>query len=232
MKPIAVGECDACPKLDVDLFEVIGSKLRLCVICYQAELDAIQSSKKINVVAESLKKVENTQLKADIYNAGTTSFIELHAAIQADNSIAPEKKNEVLVQTAEKYIAGFTQAIFDLNEQKVAKENERAGWRQATVDYIATLREVEREKYKKFNITYQPAPVSKKAIKGDTTRKTKVKKVTTTTNIAEAKRVAEKYGLPYLGIQALVVSKNISYENAAIELCKMLQKPLPVLEVK
>jgi len=227
MKPIAIGECEACNAVG-DLFQAPGSSYQLCVIHYQAEVEAIQSAKVINKVVEtSLKKIENTNLKADIYNAATTSFIELHAAIQHDDSIPADKKNEVLVQTAEKYITGFTQAIFDLNEQKVAKENERAGWRQATVDYIATLRETEREKYKKFNITYQPAPVTKKAIKGD---KPRVSKAKVGTNLAEAKRMAEKYGLPYIGIQSLVVSKNISYEQAAIELCKMMGKPVPVTQ--
>ena len=226
MKPIAIGECEACNAVG-DLFQAPGSSYQLCVIHYQAEVEAIQSSKKINVVAESLKKIENTQLKADIYNAGTTSFIELYAAIQADETIPADKKNETLVRTAEKYITGFTQAIFDLNEQKIAKENERAGWRQATVDFISKLREEEREKYKKFNITYQPAPVTKKAIKGD---KPRVSKVKVGTNLAEAKRMAEKYNLPYIGIQSLVVSKNISYEQAAIELCKMMGKPVPVAQ--
>jgi len=223
MKPIAVGECEACNAVG-DLFQAPGSSFHLCVVHYQAEVEAINSSKVINgVVAQSLKKIENTQLKADIYNAGTTSFIELYSAIQNDESIPANKKNEVLVQTAEKYINGFSQAIFDLNEQKVAKENERAGWRQATVDFISKLREEEREKYKKFNVSYQPAVVTKKAIKSSTPR---VKKVTTT-NLAEAKRMAEKYGLPYIGIQSLVVSKNISYEEAAILLCGMMGKSVP-----
>ena len=228
MKPIAVGECDACDAQG-DLFQAPGSTFRLCVKHYQAELAAIESSKVINgVVATALKKVENTTLKADIYNAGTTSFIELHAAIQADDSIPAEKKSEVLVQTAEKYITQFTETIFSLNEKKVAEENKRAGFRQGTMDYIATLREAEREKYKKFNITYQPAVVTKKAIKGETTRKARANKQSVTANMAESKRVAEKYGLPYLGVHSLVVSRNISYEDAAIELCKMLKKPLPV----
>lgn len=227
MKPIAVGECEAC-NAQGDLFQAPGSSYHLCVVHYQAEIEAIASSKVINkVVAESLKKVENTTLKADIYNAGTTSFIALHAAIQQDDTIPADKKNEVLVQTVEKYITQFNQAIFDLNEQKVAKENERAGWRQATVDFIATLRETEREKYKKFNVTYQPAVVTKKAIKGETTRKPRANKGSVTANMAESKRVAEKYGLPYLGVHSLVVSRNISYEDAAIELCHMLKKPLP-----
>lgn len=228
MKPIAVGECEAC-NAQGDLFQAPGSSYHLCVIHYQAEIEAIASSKVINkVVAESLKKVENTTLKADIYNAGTTSFIALHAAIQQDDTIPADKKNEVLVQTVEKYIQGFNEAIFNLNEEKVKKENERAGWRQATVDYISTLREAEREKYKKFNVTYQPAVVTKKAIKGETTRKPR--KVSVTANMAESKRMADKYGLPYLGVHALVVSRNISYEDAAIELCKMLKKDLPVVK--
>jgi len=230
MKPFAVGECDACPKVDVDLFKAPGSSYQLCLMCYQAEVDAMESSKKINVVAESLKQIGNTQLKADIYNAGTTSFIELHAAIQADDSIPAEKKNEVLVQTAEKYIAQFTETIFSLNEKKVAEENKRAGFRQGTMDYIATLREAEREKYKKFNISYTPAVVTKKAIKGETTRKPRANKQSVTANMAESKRVAEKYGLSWLAIHSLVVSKNISYEDAAIELCKMLKKDLPVAQ--
>ena len=225
MKPIAVGACEAC-NIEGDLFQAPGSSYHLCVKHYQAEVAAIESSKVINkVVVESLKIDSNIKLKADIFNASTTSFIELHAAIMHDESIPADKKNETLVKMCEERIKHHTDVIFNLDEKKMMEQNAREGWRKSTMDFISNLRDIEREKYKKFNISYTPAVVTKTAVKG---RAPKITKAKVGTNLAEARRMGEKYGVPYLGIQSLVVARNISYEDAAKELCKMLQKPLPV----
>lgn len=227
MKPFAIGVCEMCPGNEqVDLFKAPGSVFQLCAKHYQEEVSAIESSKVINtVVAESLKKIGNTQLKADIYNAATTSFVELYAAIQNDETIPADKKNDVLVQTAGKYITGFTEAIFSLHEQKVAKENEREGWRQATVDFIAKLRAEEREKYSKFNVTYCPPVVTKKAIKGSSkgapkTNASKTPKVVV--KMHDLKIAAIKYGVPMSTLQGLCDLRNIDVDTAG----KMLSQAL------
>jgi len=233
MKPFAIGECEMCPGNEqVDLFKAPGSVFQLCAKHYQEEVSAIESSKVINtVVAESLKKIGNTQLKADIYNAATTSFSELVVAIQHDENIPADKKNEVLVQTVGKYITGFTEAIFSLQEQKVAKENEREGWRQSTVDYIAKLRTEEREKYSKFNITYAPPVVTKKAIKGSSkgapkTNASKTPKVVV--KMHDLKIAAIKYGVPMSTLQGLCDLRNIDVDTAG----KMLSAALGTAPVQ
>jgi hypothetical protein len=218
MTPVAKGECEMCPTdTIVDLFVVPGSVFRLCAKHYQDEFNAVESSKKINVVADSLKKIDNTQLKADIYNAATTSFVELHAAIQHDDEIPADKKNEVLVQTVGKYITGFTEAIFSLQEQKVAKENEREGWRQATVDFIAKLRTEEREKYAKFNVTYAPPVVTKKAIKGSSKgapKTTANKQPKVVVKMHDLKIAAIKYGVAMSTLQGICELRNIDVDTA------------------
>ena len=219
MKPIAIGECDACPKTEVDLFEVVGSRMRLCTVCYQAELAAIESSKVINtVVQQSLKNDSNIQLKADIFNAATVDFITLKASIDADETIPSDKKAETLVKLAEQRIHKFTEAIFNLNQEKINRENEREGWRKQTMEYISTLRAEQREKYSKFNISYAPVVATKKTIKSATTTRTRKPAFDT----AACKAAAAKYNVPMASVQMLATSQNLSIEDAAKKMAALM----------
>jgi hypothetical protein len=229
MKPIAIGECDACPATEVDLFEVPGSKMRLCLKDYQAEIQAIEDSKVINkVIQTSLKQDASIQRKADIHNAATLSFGELYAAIQHDDAIAPEKKTATLMQLVETRITGFTSVIFDLKAQQTNVENEREGWRQSTVDFISKLRADEREKYSKFNVSYAPTPVTKKSVKaaaGATGKGSKPRKSTgfTAAEMVQLKEAAAKYNVPMASVQMLVKSQNLSFEAAAKQMADILK---------
>lgn len=214
MKPIAIGECDACPKLEVDLFEMSGSKMRLCLTCYQAEVKAVEDSKWINSTLQTAKAVDNSiQLKADIYNAATVSFVELKAAIDNDETIPAERKVESFMKAVQERIAKYNEVIFNTR-------NELQSWSQNTQEFIGKLRAEEREKYKKFNITYTPTPVTKAAIKGKSAKSPKAP--STKFNLAEAKAAAAKYGVDVVGVQSIVLSRNVSYETAAKQLADIL----------
>jgi len=227
MKPFAVGECDFCPATDTDLFQIPPSKDGYCIKCYQAELAAIESSKTVNKVIEtSFKQDKAIQLKADIFNAATMSFGELYTAIQHDENIPAEKKNEVLVNLVKDRIAGFTDVIFNLNEQKIAKENEREGWRKATVDFISKLRAEEREKYSKFNITYAPPAVTKKAIKGKTppsVQSNKAPKVVI--KMQDLKIAAIKYDVAMSTLKSMCELRNMDVDTAGKLLSSAFNPP-------
>lgn len=230
MKPIAIGECDACPATDVDLFEVPGSKMRLCLKDYQAEIQAIEDSKVINkTIQTSLKQDATIQRKADIFNAATMSFGELYAAIQHDPAIEESKKTATLMQLVESRISGITTVIFDLKAQQNDKENEREGWRQSTVDFISKLRADEREKYAKFNVTYAPAPVTKsKVVKAATGKSNKSDKPRKSTGFSAAemntlREMSAKYNVPMASVQMLVKSQNLPIEAAAKQMAELLK---------
>lgn len=217
MKPIAVGECDACPKIGTDLFEVVGSKMRLCATCYQAEVKAIADSKVIAATLQTAKVVDNSiQLKADIYNAATVSFIELKTAVDNDASIPAEKKTEAFMRAVQERITHLNDVIFNTR-------NELQSWSQNTQEFIGKLRAEEREKYKKFNVTYTPAPVTKAAIKGTRTKKSDSGKAPSVKfNLAEAKVAAAKYNVPLVGIQMLATQKNLTAEEAAKQMAAIM----------
>jgi len=227
MKPIAIGECDACPATEVDLFEVPGSKMRLCLKDYQAELQAIEDSKVINkVIQTSLKQDATINRKADIFNAATMSFGELQVAIQNDESIPAEKKTSTLINLVETRIQGFTTVIFDLKAQQTNVENEREGWRQSTVDFIAKLRADEREKYAKFNVSYTPVPVTKSRVtKAAGVSKTSTKPRKTGFSAADMvaiKEAAAKHNVPMASIQMMCKSQNISPDEAGKKMAALL----------
>jgi hypothetical protein len=155
------------------------------------------------------------------------SFGELHTAIQHDDSIPAEKKNETLVNLVKDRITAFSQVIFDLSEQKIAKENEREGWRKATVDFIAKLRAEEREKYSKFNISYTPAPVTKTKVTkaaGTGSGAGKKRKATgfSTAEMTEIKAAAAKYNVPMASIQMIAKAQNLSIEAAAQQMASIV----------
>lgn len=212
MKPIAVGECDACPKVDVDLFEVNGSKLRLCVTCYQAEVKAIADAKWINSTLATAKAVDNSvKLKADLFNAATISFVEMKASIDNDASIPSDRKVEVFMKAVQERITHLNDVIFNT-------KNELQSWSQNAQEFIGKLRTEEREKYKKFNVNYTPAVVTPKKIKD--TSKSKAPKAKF--SLAEAKAAADKFGVPLISVQMLATQKNISVEDAAKQMADIL----------
>jgi hypothetical protein len=220
MKPIAVGECDACPKVDVDLFEIPGSKMRLCVVCHQAEIAAIESSKVINGAIATAKVVDSgIKLKADIFNAATVDFTNLQAAIMNDESISPEKKAETLVQMASERIQKYNQVIFQEEEATMIKRNERASWSKQIKEFVETLRTEQREKFKKYDINYSPAPISKAA---KTSKPAGPRKKAPAFDMAACKAAAAKYNVPMASIQMLAKSQNLSMDDAGKKMAEML----------
>ena len=228
MKPFAKGECDFCPAKDTDLFQILPSKDGYCIKCYQAEIKVIEDNKSFAKVMESTAKVDsNISLKADIFNAATVSFIELKTSIMNDETIPAANKNEVFVQQCEARIKKYNDVIFAEKAATMIKENERAAMVKQTREFIATLQAEQREKFKKYDINYTPAPVTKKAVKGKTPKVGSTKSGVKF-NMAEAKRMAEKYGVDAVAIQSIVVSKNVPYEEAARQMATILGLPLPV----
>ena len=218
MKPIAKGECDACPKTDVDVFEVVGSKMRLCGVCYQAEVKAIEDAKWIDKTLATARVIDSKlELKQDIFNTEATAFSELRKAIQQNELIPADKKDETLFQLVEERIKKYTEVIFAEEQATMVKRNERASWSQQIKAYAETLRADQRERLKKYDINYKSAPITKKE---KTTKPVKpAKKPFDKVACAEA---AKKYGVPMNMIQMLCTQKNISIEDAAKEMVAML----------
>lgn len=220
MKSTKKGECDACPKVDVDLYP--SGNMLLCVTCYQAEVKAIGDSKWINNALATGKIVETPiQLKQDIFNAVTTPFIELKLMIAKDAEVPQDKKNEVFMQAIEAKIKNLRDAIFLEKQATLAKENEVYSWAQQRREFISKLQESEREKFKKFDVNYTPKSPTKREKTTKPTKPANKMKF----SMAECKAAASKYGVQVSGVQAWYVQKKgeLSYEECAKRLAEMMK---------
>jgi len=231
MKSPITGECDACPRVDVPLKQVPGSTLKLCDTCHAAEVAVIEETKRVNAVITTSQAQDQTITRsADIFNANVVAFVELHAQIMGNNGQqalfedAPNTENaklEKFVQTVEERIKHLNAVIFEKDLEVTAMKNERAAWTTQIKDFMNKLRADQRERFKKFDISYSPTPITTREKKVATSKKP------ATFNMNSARAMAQKYNVPMAGIQSLVVSRNISYESAAQQLADMMGIPHP-----
>jgi hypothetical protein len=219
MKANKVGECDACPKTEVELY--ISGKMVLCLNCFNAESAAIaDNDAKLTSVIETSRKIDaGVTVSTDVFNAATVAFIELQTAIAQDAAIPADKKNEVLVKTVEERIRHYNEVIFAEEAATLAKKNERYSWSKQIQEFVGKMRTEEREKYKKYNLSYTPAPVVIKSVKPASPKKSGTK---TAFNLKACKEAAAKYGVDYVGVQSMVLSKNMTYDDAAKQLAAII----------
>lgn len=221
---IGKGECDACPKTDVDLYQT--GNMTLCVSCYEAEIKAIGDTKWINHALANAKAIDTkVELKADIFNAATVPFVELQAAIRNDASIPAAKKNEVFVQQCEARIKHLSEVIFAEEQATNIKKNERYSWSQQIRTFINTLQEAERAKFKQYNVDYAPKTITKREKSTKSTTPNRKKSTAAKFDMAACKAAASKYDVPLSGVQAWYVQKKgeVSYEDCAKQLAEMLK---------
>lgn len=216
-----IGECDACPKTNVELKQ--HGSMVLCDTCYAAEVAVVAETKRINAVIEQSRHTDqNITIKADIWNAATTDFMTLKAAIDNDESIPADQKDFKLVQECETRIKHLNQVIFSEEAALNEKKSARHSWITQTTTFIGKLRADEREKYKKFDISYTPASALPKAVTGTTrTRKTSdpAKKISDAKKISwkpvDLYKAAQKYGVDAVLVQMTATARNITPEEAA-----------------
>lgn len=222
MKPIKKGECDACPKIDVDLFQ--SGNMLLCASCYAAEVKAIDGTKWINNAIANGRVIERPiELKQEIFNSSASSFIMMQMEIQADASIPQNKKTEVFLQRIEAKQKELSDAIFAEKAITAIKENERYSISQQTREFIAKLQVEEREKFKKYDVSYAPKTVSPKKIKDVAKDKSPRKPSFDKKACLEA---AKKYGVAASTVQSIYFKKpGISYDAAA----KMLAQTMGLI---
>ena len=217
MKPNAVGDCDCCPRTSVPLYESVASKgSMMCVECWSAEKKAVEDTKWIQNALVNGSKIETPPvLKQDIFVSSTAAFVEIQAAVNHDDSIPANRKNEVFMQRVEARIKSLREVIFNT-------KNEVYALSQQAREFIGKLQESEREKFKQYDVNYAPKPVSPKKVK-DAAKDRKPRTRTKSIDMKALKAAATKYGVAWAQVQSIYVRKpGISYELAARELAEMM----------
>ena len=204
----------------------------VCGNCYAIEMGLLKtnatpaaqqerievSNNKMAIALEASRAVDNAiQVRTDLFNAATTSIIELKATIDSDESIA--NKPYALAEELTKRFEHHKQVVFELSEQIVAAGNSQKAIQIYLNQLANSLRAEEREKLKIADINYKPnpvKPVKTKAIKttGSTKKLDKV----------ELRKYAAELGVSEFTLQMLCVSKGISPETAANQLRKSINE--------
>lgn len=213
-----IGECDACPKVGVELFKV--DKDMLCEKCRDGELAAIAEERKSNarvnhVIQESRRQDQGIKLSQDVFTASTTDFITLSAAVKHDDSIPEDKKKFRMAELAAERITQFDAAIFAKEQELLEMKNQRHAWRTQATELVHTLAEAERAKFRAFDSNYKPA-TTVQAKKARTSTPVGPKAGSKKFDKMALREAAKKYGVPEVAVQSLWYSKQgLSYEEAA-----------------
>lgn len=222
-----IGECECCPKTDIEISVHYGN-LWMCDDCWNKEL-ALQAeaNKPENVESRVLAtKVVNTptpidstlvktreidssiQIRTDLFNAATVAIMDIKKSIDSDESIT--NKPARLAETLLERFNHYKQVVFELNEKIVEAGTEQKAIQVYLNQLANSLRAEEREKYKISDINYKPQTKTPtvKAIKTTGTKSKKLDK-------AELRKYATEIGINEYTLQAFVVSKGVTVEEAA-----------------
>jgi hypothetical protein len=215
-----VGDCETCiESKQVELTPL--NDMWMCITCFTAESEVMERNKQVSVkiIEESRKIDSKIELKQDIFNAATVSFTELAAAIAQNADIPAEKKNYTLATECASRLEILNKAIFEEEAALTAKKNERHAWLINTQNVAARLHEKEREKFKQYEINYKPQPVKK--IKPQTVKAPKDKAAKTFDKKA-LYEACKKYNVPAAQVQSLIISRNMSAEDAAKHFAELM----------
>lgn len=210
------GDCDCCTTTDVMLTQSkFDAGMMQCAECAAKEARTITAQQTI----DTARKIDaSIELKADIFNAATVSFVELEAAVMNDDSIPADQKNYKVAELAAERIEKLNPVIFEAEQAVIKLKNERYMWLENTQKTVAKLRVDQQAKFKLHNINYKPEAPSKK-----------VKTVTpagpsrkVTFDKAAVYAAAKKYGVPAAQVQSIIVSKGLSAEGAAKHFAELM----------
>lgn len=216
--------CEACPNVGpCELYPDISGML-LCHDCIDKEEKILMSPEKqqervdasiarTNELIEKSRAVDfSIKVREDIFNAQTISIQELKTAIDNDSSI--ENKHFTLANELTERYRHFSKLIFDKQAEIVEESNKQRAVQSYLNQLSNKLRQDERDKLKLHDINYKPSekPVSKpKTI-------TTAKKYDKT----ELVKYANETGIPLAALQMLCVSKNMTPQQAAEHMKKIM----------
>jgi uncharacterized protein (UPF0335 family) len=213
------GDCEACEKTDQVLTVSYGMKL--CPSCLSLQTAATESAVN-NVISDVKTSLEPIQLKTDIHNAETPALMDIRTRIEQDNSIPAELKEVAFCNACIAQMQHFQKIAFDAREAANKADESARVWQLQVQTTISQLRGDLRETYKGLNINYSPTPV--KSVKKAAKEKTPKTRASAKFNVKELYAAAEKYGVDANATRSIMVARNLSADDAAKELAKLLGK--------
>lgn len=213
-------QCDCCPS--VGKVHIYATML-MCDTCIAREKEHEAKSEErltlfqirenaLNRALAEARLIDNgIQVKTDLFNAATTSIVDLKKVIDEDQSIT--NKPYALASELMKRFTHYKQAVFELNQQVIEAGNQQKAIQVYLNQLANQLRQEEREKLKIADISYKPG-----AIKPEKPKAIRVSKKIDKTELRKfANQLSVDLGvnIPEYHLQMLVVQKGISVEQAA-----------------
>ena len=217
-KKVQIGDCEVsgCDKTNVEVYTMHGNIL-MCSEHRDEEIELVKKMEETNSILINSRKIDSAvEIKPDLFNAATIPAIELYAAIQQDDSIPADKKQYRYAKESETRMLHFQKVVFEARQKLREDENKMRMWQVTTQAAAGKLSAEQRAEFRALDVTYEPD-------KPKTIKPTPVKSKKTFQK-EEVKKFASQYGVPEAGVQMIVVSKNMSPEDAAKELARMMGK--------
>lgn len=233
--------CEVCPNSVASwTIHTIG-RMKMCCSCYSNEMklqaenntpekqqqrvdtanEVMQNSLELNALATSRQIDSSITVRTDLFNAATTSIIDLKKII--DDSPEIQNKQYALAEELMRRFEHFKDVIFEANQTVVeASNNQRAI--QVYLNQLSNqLRAEEREKLKIQDIDYKPREVKVSKPKAIRTKKVAFNKVDIR-NAAAALTQELGKPIPEYMLQMIVTSRQVTVEEAANILRKSLKE--------
>ncbi len=219
-----IGNCEVCEKTDVEIHCHYGN-MWFCDDCWKLEVEAtkvntsipaqsarVEESRNLqNAALEASRAIDaNIQIRTDLFNAATTSIMDLKKTIDADDNIT--NKPYALAEELMTRFEHFKQVVFELQQQLVDAGNNQKAIQIYLNNMANTLRAEEREKLKITDLSYQPNPVKKPTVKrvgtSSTTKKVKIDK-------AELAKYVKEIGVSEFMFHQIINTKQCTVAEAA-----------------
>lgn len=211
---VTKGDCECCDATDVVIRTQHGS-IKMCEACIAKEASVVPA---VNAIIASSHAVDSTiKLKTDIFTAKTVAVVELHGAIQADDTIPADMKDFKMAEECSKRYQHLKDVIFAKRQELLEAENEARAWQVNTQEFAGKLRTELKEKFKQFDLNYQPPQEKIKK-----PRATSAPKMSQAEKVKQAREAASKYGVDANAVLMTMVSRNMTADDAAKHFAKLL----------
>jgi hypothetical protein len=200
------GICEVCDKQS-EVFNTQGN-IKMCQGCIEEEKQHLENATLANRVITDMRAVDSvSELKADIFNAETVAITELKAAIWADENIPDTRKQFVYTQECERHFLASQKRVFEKRQAVIDEESIQARWQTAAQTAAGQLSAVEREHFKKLNMSYQPTQVK-------TPKPGKSKSPAKNYKGSEFRDAAAKYNVDVAAVRMISIQRNVSADEA------------------
>ena len=218
-RKVTMGLCEVCDNpIETEVY-LMGGNILMCS-AHRDEEQAVTNA--IFVVNESRRRDSLIEVRQDIWNAATVPFVELQAAIDNNPEIPVNQKAYAFLEEATLRFKKMSEVILDEDKKQVARKNERDSWRTQIQEFAGKQQATIREKYKNFDIQYQPVVKTVKPHKASSSSSSST--VKELCSIKASDEASAKYGVAAVAIRQMSRNHGGDADKAGQYLAGLLGK--------